>query len=370
MIQCALQLMNAPHLRSDTRNAAHVDATALRQIGRQFAERLFVLRVIGLGAGFFCVAAVFYTNGVSPLLWIMLVAQAFMWPHVARDLALASAAPRAAEMRNLILDSAFGGAWVALMHFNLLPCVLVVVMLAIDKLSVGGPKLLGRALVAQACACIVTAVATDFAFDPQTTMFEIYGSLPLLIAYPLGVSGATYQLARTVAYKNRLLAQLTRIDRLTGVLNRGTWEDAATAEVKRHQRTGAPAALLMIDIDHFKLINDAHGHQAGDVVIRNVAAVIQRCVRDVDLHGRYGGDEFSVILVNTDANGARRVADRIRLTILADRPDDMPATATTVSIGIATDVSDILDVQAWIKQADIALFKAKARGRDCVATHP
>jgi diguanylate cyclase len=339
---------------------------AFNAFGLQFVTRLYHLRLCGLGVGFFCVATVFFANGAASWLWGLLIAHAFVWPHVAYSIALRAKSPRHAELRNLLIDSAMGGVWVAAMQFNLLPSALLVVMLAIDKLSVGGPRLVGRALICQAAACFLATSWLGFAWRPETSMLEIYGALPLLAIYPLAISGATYQLARTVSRQNQRLAQLTRIDRLTGLLNRGTWEDTAMDVLRRHQRIGAPAALLMIDIDHFKEINDRHGHPTGDQVIRSVAAIIQRCIRDVDVSGRYGGDEFGIVLVQTDIEAALRVAEHIRLNVLAGDPDGMPVAMSTVSIGIATNSSAMHDMRAWVKRADVALFEAKARGRDCV----
>ena len=342
------------------------DAAKFSRHERQMVERLFRLRALGLGAGFFCVAGVFFVNGAHWLAWVLLFANGFLWPHFARWSALRAPSPHQAELRNLVIDSTMGGIWIALMKFNLLPCVLLAVMLAFDKLCVGGPRLLVRALIGQAAACLATAAAFGFSAKPETTMFEIWSALPLLVLYPLGISGVTYQLARTVSRQNRRLAQLNRIDGLTGLLNRGTWEDAAMEILRRHQRLGLPAALLMIDIDHFKQINDVYGHPTGDEVIRSVAGIIRRCIRDVDVPGRYGGDEFGIVLVQTEAETAKLVAERIRLTVLAGEPDGIPVSMSTVSIGIATNDDCMNDARAWVKRADVALLDAKALGRDRV----
>jgi diguanylate cyclase len=159
---------------------------------------------------------------------------------------------------------------------------------------------------------------------------------------------------------------LNRIDGLTGLLNRGSWEDAAVDILRRHQRLGLPAALLMIDIDRFKRINDEYGHPTGDEVIRAVAGIIRRCIRDVDVPGRYGGDEFGIVLVQTEADMARLVAERIRLNVLAGDPDGIPVAMSSVSIGIATTEAGMNDARAWVKRADVALLEAKAQGRDRV----
>jgi len=334
---------------------------------RQLVRRMYPLRILGMAAGFLCVAGVLYVNGVSRLTWALLFANGFLWPHLARWIALRARSPRKAELRNLVIDSALGGAWIALMQFNLLPSALSAVMFAFDRLSLGGPKLLARAFAGLVLGCLAAVLAFGFDFQPATTMFEIVMSLPLLIVYPLVIGCVNYRLVRTVSRQNRRLAQLNRVDGLTGLLNRGSWEDRAVEILRRHQRLGLPAALLMIDIDHFKQINDEHGHLTGDEVIRAVAGIIRRCTRDVDIPGRYGGDEFAIILVQTDAEMARLVAERIRLNVLAGEPDGIPVAMSTVSIGIATNEAGMNDARAWVKRADVALLEAKAYGRDRVA---
>ena len=115
-----------------------------RRTGLGLAQRVRAARVPGLALGFVAVASVLYQNGAHALVWAALVANAFVWPHVAFVLASRSAQPYRAEVRNLIVDSALGGAWIALMAFNLLPSVLLATVLSMDKLSVGGGRLLAR----------------------------------------------------------------------------------------------------------------------------------------------------------------------------------------------------------------------------------
>lgn len=334
---------------------------------RQLVKRMYLLRILGLAAGFLCVAGVLRVNGASTLTWVLLYANGFLWPHVARWIALRSRSPRKAELRNLVIDSAMGGVWIALMQFNLLPSVLTTTMLAFDRLSLGGLKLLARTFAGQVVGCAVAVLAFGFNVRPATTMSEMLMALPLLVVYPLVIGCVNYRLVRTVSRQNRRLAQLNRIDGLTGLLNRGSWEDKTVEVLRRHQRLGLPAALLMIDIDRFKQINDEHGHPTGDEVIRAVAGIIRRCIRDVDIPGRYGGDEFAVVLVQTDAETAHIIAERIRLTVLAGEPDGIPVAMSTVSIGIATNDAGMNDTRAWVKRADVALLEAKAGGRDRVA---
>jgi len=118
---------------------------------------------------------------------LLLAINACFWPTIARAFALRSADPHAVEVRNLLIDSAMGGAWVALMKFNLLPCALLTIVLACDKAIAGGWSLVVRGLIVQAAACVLMLAIHGFAFEPQTSTAEILAALPLLLAYPLAL---------------------------------------------------------------------------------------------------------------------------------------------------------------------------------------
>jgi diguanylate cyclase len=335
-----------------------------RRTGIAFAKRVRVPRVLGFALGFLAVGSVLYQDGAHALMWAALAATAFVWPHVAYALAVRSAQPYRAEIRNLLADSALGGVWIALMAFNLLPSALLAVMLSMDKLSVGGWKLLGRGSVVLVAACVAASALAGFEFRPTTTMLTVAGCLPLLAFYPLIVGLATYRLSRSIREQNRSLAERSRIDGLSGLLNRGHWEEVVANEFQRFCRTGHPVSLLMLDIDHFKEINDRHGHPAGDQVIRNVATLVRETLRGPDTVGRYGGEEFGIVLPDTGSEGAFVIAERIRERIESTtlvREGDIRG---TVSIGIAEATVDLSDVGEWIVRADRALYRAKALGRN------
>jgi len=338
----------------------------------RFIDRMRGLRSMGVGLALFCVAGVFHTNGASPLAWAALIFNAVAWPHLAWYLARRSPEPYAAERRNLMIDSATAGVWVVLMHFNLLPSALLVAMLAMDKICVGGWPFLARTAAAQLIAALATLALCGFHFEPATSLTQILLCLPFLAAYPIGVATLTFALARKVRHQNKLLAELNRIDPLTGLLNRGSWENALVGELRRHQLIGRPAVLLMIDIDRFKPINDQHGHPAGDEVMRAVARLIQGCVRDVDTAGRYGGDEFGIVLPDADLQQAAAVAERIRHSVESGSFGPDGRLRCSVSIGLAAAMPDMHGGRDWIAQADAALYRAKTQGRNRVdiSLHP
>jgi diguanylate cyclase len=335
---------------------------------QRFIDRMRGLRSMGVGLAFLAVSGVFYANHASPFAWAALTFNGFAWPHLAWYLARRSADPYGAELRNLIIDSASSGVWIVLMHFNLLPSALLVGMLSMDKICVGGWRFLARTATAQLGGVLVSLLLFGFHFEPDTSLVQILLCLPFLTAYPIGVATLTFALARRVRQQNKLLAELNRIDPLTGLLNRSHWEELVLGELRRQQRLGRPATLLMMDIDSFKPINDEQGHPAGDEVIRGVAGIIGLCIRDIDIAGRYGGDEFGIVLPEADIAQACALAERIRHSVQAAALGPDGRLRCTVSIGLAPVGTDMHGSRDWITRADQALYRAKTLGRNRVAT--
>jgi diguanylate cyclase (GGDEF)-like protein len=170
---------------------------------------------------------------------------------------------------------------------------------------------------------------------------------------------------RELEAANRQLAELSRTDRLTGLYNRGYWEEGLVREFARVRRSQRPSSLVMFDIDHFKKVNDTYGHPTGDAVIRHVASVLRAAVRTTDLPGRYGGEEFVVMLADTAARDALHVAERLRATVAAQPAEhDGQRVAYTISLGVAQCGTEMADHKAWIGAADAALYASKHGGRN------
>jgi diguanylate cyclase len=350
----------ASHARERSARAPGADqARALR-----FVRRVHRLRTLGLGLGFLCVASVLRLQDAPFGWWVLLLANGFAWPHMAWLLTARSADPLRTESRNLMADSVLGGIWIAVMQFNLLPSVLLATMLSLDKLSVGGPWLLLRTSALLLAACALTSAALGFPVDIVTPMSVIGACIPLLVAYPLAVSGVAYTLASKLARQNRRLDELGRTDGLTGLANRRQCFALAEIELARHYRTGRPASLLILDIDHFKDINDRYGHPMGDEVLCAVAQTLRGCCRETDTPTRYGGDEFLLMLPDTSLRGAEEAARRIRRKLETMTFEKAPDLRCTVSLGAAEAGRDIANVDLWVQQADAALYRAKAAGRN------
>ena len=165
------------------------------------------------------------------------------------------------------------------------------------------------------------------------------------------------------------LCELSLKDPLTGLANRRFLYATLDREIDRVTRAGDSALLMMLDIDHFKGINDAHGHLAGDLVLQSVARTLSACVRPMDTVARYGGEEFAVVLPSCQATFARAVAERMRRAIETTpvRISPVEQVNVTVSVGGAFALQWIRSTkQLWAERADQQLYQAKQAGRNCI----
>ncbi len=168
---------------------------------------------------------------------------------------------------------------------------------------------------------------------------------------------------------NEKLRVMATSDALTGVLNARAYYEICDRMIRFAKRSADPYAVLFIDLDHFKSINDSFGHAAGDHVLKRVAACLSGNLRHSDTLGRIGGEEFSVFLPGTDLNGARQVAEHLRQAIEALMPEvGAGPRKITASIGVAHNRHADQSIQEIQQQADQAMYKAKARGRNRVST--
>jgi two-component system cell cycle response regulator len=175
------------------------------------------------------------------------------------------------------------------------------------------------------------------------------------------------QLQDQLRERSDQLDQLSRTDALTGLFNRRHLDEELALRHADARRYGQDLCLLLLDIDHFKAVNDTFGHPAGDAVLRSFAARLQGELRGGDIAGRWGGEEFLVILPHTDLDGARMMADRIRLAVAATPiTADRESVAVTVSGGCASGSGD--SVQALLAKADARLYEAKLTGRNRIVS--
>ncbi|MCX7597240.1 MAG: GGDEF domain-containing protein, partial [Armatimonadetes bacterium] len=164
--------------------------------------------------------------------------------------------------------------------------------------------------------------------------------------------------------REKELERLATTDELTGLYNRRIFFERLVAEMDRHLRYGRPLALLVIDLDNFKQINDTYGHQVGDQVLAALGQVLREYVRTTDTVARYGGEEFAVLVPETHLEGAAVAAERLRQCVQAATLAPVPM---TVSIGVAAVPPCLPDPDALMAAADAALYQAKRTGKNRVA---
>jgi diguanylate cyclase (GGDEF)-like protein len=166
------------------------------------------------------------------------------------------------------------------------------------------------------------------------------------------------------------LQAAARTDAKTGLLNATAWQREADTEIARARRAGESLALLLCDVDHFKRVNDTYGHLTGDDVLRGLAAELRQQVRGSDVVGRFGGEEFVVLLPRADADEACKIAERLRhrasvMGVYADSD----AVSVTISIGVAVLGTHGRDLFELLAAADLALYRAKDAGRDQICVY-
>ncbi|MEO8725877.1 MAG: sensor domain-containing diguanylate cyclase [Acidobacteriaceae bacterium] len=211
---------------------------------------------------------------------------------------------------------------------------------------------------------------------------RVMGSLQLFSRDPSAFSAQDAQLLWMLALvsenlltreaANEGLMRFAFTDYLTGLRSRGYFEQQLELEIKRSERNQTTFALMMLDIDYFKNFNDAYGHPVGDLVLRDVSAILVRDMREVDTVARYGGEEFVIILPEAELHGALQVAERLRHSVeqaefFAGEPS--APQQLTISIGIAVFGNDGRNRNQIIEAADSALYEAKSRGRNCIVTY-
>jgi diguanylate cyclase (GGDEF)-like protein len=237
---------------------------------------------------------------------------------------------------------------------------------------------------ASAYAAVTVAEATGAlpyaphvpAFGPAPSLHSAFHDSVYVAVLVLAATWVSERIARSLRLREQLLRdanagleELSLRDPLTRLYNRRHLESRLDEELPRVRR-GHPAALLMLDLDRFKSVNDEHGHLAGDEMLRRLAAAIEETTRAIDVVGRFGGDEFVALLPDTDAEQAAVVADRLVRTVRFIGEKLNPVRPVTVSVGIAVAQPDD-DVATWLNSADDAAYRAKSAGGDRYAlAHP
>ena len=269
------------------------------------------------------------------------------------------ALPHAAQLTGPLDLGALVAAGVAYWLVNL--------SLVVGAILLSTPARPGREVLGPLSQQLVIAASIGLGTGLAVVLVTAPWVVPVLVVTMLGMHlGLLLPVYRTAA----------RVDGKTGAMTSVAWTERAAAELNRSAATGAPTAVLLLDLDHFSDINNTRGHLAGDHALRAVAAELRRQVRDGDLVGRWGGEEFVVLLPGADATAARQVAERIRAAVGVPLTD-VPATSggvdalrITASLGVAAYPAHGRTVDQLLLAADTALYRAKNNGRDRVEIAP
>lgn len=225
--------------------------------------------------------------------------------------------------------------------------------------------LLGRRYGAWFCVLVFIYVLVFFYVTSQTapaltpSLGSVLNIAEVLLAHLFLF--LFYERSRADAYAE--LERVSETDKLTGLYNRRQLDNLLLQEFARHQRTHAPLSLVLCDIDNFKQVNDSYGHLTGDLIMQEIAATLRATIRNNDICGRWGGEEFLLICPDTTSDGALTVVEKLRMELASTRfAQDL---RVTLSFGVATTRHDEDDALQPLGRADAALYAAKKSGRNC-----
>jgi hypothetical protein len=176
-----------------------------KPIGLTFVRRIYVPRIVGLGLGFFCVASVLYQQETPALIWLGLIFNGFIWPHLTYFIAKSRRNPYEAEIRNLLIDSFLGGVWVPLMSFNVLPSVVVIFMLSMDNIAIGGVRLFAKGIIAHLIGGLLAILFFGLHIRPESNMVNVLACLPMVAVFPLSIGIITYRLAMKLSQQKKAI---------------------------------------------------------------------------------------------------------------------------------------------------------------------
>lgn len=333
---------------------------------RDIHRRTYPLRVSYLTLGGIVVAASLAYHPNNLAWWAFTAVSALVWPHIAFLHSRHHQDPFHAEYVNCLVDALIIGCWIALMHWSLLPSFCILAIGVADRFYTGLKRRWASTLLALLSGMLLMSALIHPAPQWDAPLVVQLSLLPLIILHSAYASWSTSRMLKILARQNLQLRLLGRIDPLTTVYSRDYWWKKARTALQQHRSQQEQTSLLVIDIDHFKTVNDVYGHIVGDEVLKQIGLCIRNCLRNKDIAGRYGGDEFTVLCKNASAEEAYTVALRIRDKLAQMRIREYPDLRISASIGVAAADASFESVTEWIKAADSALYSAKSAGRDQV----
>ncbi len=335
-----------------------------QNIANQLLERVYPHRVIGHGFASIAISTSFAIEQVTLEYWGLLFVWGLLWPHFSKLLSVKSKNVLKQEKANLYIDAFIIGMWLPTISFTLVTSAALVGAHLLSVITILGLSKMLKALTFTIIGALVSYLLFNGSVHIETEPLLIMATIPLLSIYPLIVGFTTYHLSLQLASKSAMLKKLSLVDGLTRLNNRQAWEDQLRHSFKWHKRNQSIASILFIDVDHFKQINDRYGHLVGDQVLIKIAQIIASTARDTDICGRYGGEEFCILMPNTCSTDAYLLSERLRLKIAESCLHKELQIKASVSLGIAEIRDQTPTYTDWLSQADTALYVAKNQGRN------
>lgn len=329
-------------------------------------RRFYLPRCIGLGLGFLAVyPSLPGRTEKHTLALVLLAVYCFLWPHAAYLFAKASLRPIDVERRSMLVDACAAGFFAGLTGFDPIPSVAIVSMVSMNNMAMGGPHF----MLTGALFTVLGSIFGYLALQPlqdEIAQRQFLTCIPLLILYPLSLGYVCYRTARSLNYQKKQLSVMSRTDYLTGLLNRSALNEIIENFLGDQAVDLRHNVVALIDVDGFKQINDRLGHSAGDQILKEISNIMRSCTRKHDTIGRYGGDEFCIILRNVSHVDALQILERMRARAheASFKDGNVSAALGTLSIGAAFYNPLSNTVAKWIDRADHAMYEAKRNGRN------
>lgn len=329
-------------------------------------DRVCLMRMVGAVLGSIAIAATLKAHGHSygGLVWVALLLNLALWPPMAWWHARRSVTPLRTERRQWVLEGLFAGFWIAATGLSPVPGTVLACVLLAGRVASGAWRILAGTLLMLVIGLVSGWLMLGRPWWPDLSEAGMRICLFCLFTHIFALSYMLRTQLQQLQARNELLQRQNRTDAGIELPNRRYFESRLVQAHGRFRLYRQVASLLLIDVDHFKEINDRYGHQTGDRILGGVADILRATVRSGDLPARYGGDEFAVLLINANRLAGQYAAERIRRMMAAYIQQDGAVKACTLSIGIAEINTGHVRVQDWVSAADAALYQAKAAGRD------
>lgn len=315
----------------------------------------------------------FFWNSAHPVALICMGFAAFGVPYMFFSFSYS----KKDELRNLITDGLYYGLCFCLWDLAIVPCTVLFSISVMSNYIAGGKKLVPLALISYVLGALIGWNIMEVKPFPTINDLQTAASLLMLFVYVMMMAfmtrSMTLRMINTamelkaqhdeLEEKNRILANLATTDELTGLMNRRSIMETLVNEFALSDRHNRPLSVILLDLDHFKSVNDRYGHAVGDQVLQASAETMRLMMRRTDLVGRYGGEEFMIMLPNTNLDGALELGRKINRELSQIEWPDNPSMRITISGGVAEKQShDTVD--SMIHDADMALYRAKEGGRN------